>query len=159
MILYHGSNIEVSEPKIITSDVGRDFGFAFYLTPIQEQAERWAKRKTDYAKSGKPIVSMFEWDENTTELSIKEFKNQNEDWLDLIIQCRSNTKYRHDFDVVIGKIADDTVGETITYVLIGIMRKEDALKKLKFQKINSQYAFCTEKALASLTFLHSFEVK
>ena len=43
MILYHGSYTEVKEPKIITSDKGRDFGFAFYLTPIKEQAERMAK--------------------------------------------------------------------------------------------------------------------
>ena len=37
MILYHGSIVEIKIPKIITSEKGRDFGFAFYLTPIKEK--------------------------------------------------------------------------------------------------------------------------
>ena len=45
MILYHGGTVEVKEPKILRTDIGRDFGFAFYTTDIQEQAERWALRK------------------------------------------------------------------------------------------------------------------
>ena len=44
MILYHGSDIEVNNPIIIKTEKGRDFGCAFYLTPIKEQAERMAKR-------------------------------------------------------------------------------------------------------------------
>ena len=40
MILYHGSTMEVSQPHILKSEIGRDFGFAFYTTDIQAQAER-----------------------------------------------------------------------------------------------------------------------
>ena len=32
MILYHGSNIVVNKPKIISTEIGRDFGFGFYTT-------------------------------------------------------------------------------------------------------------------------------
>ena len=74
------------------------------------------------------------------------------DWLDMVIACRSDVGFSHDFDVVTGKIANDNVGETIAYVLAGVMRKEDALERLKFQKINSQFAFCTERALSCLAF-------
>lgn len=45
MILYHGSDTLVKEPRIIRSEKGKDFGFAFYLTPIKAQAERMARRK------------------------------------------------------------------------------------------------------------------
>lgn len=45
MILYHGSTMEVSQPHILKSEIGRDFGFAFYTTDIQPQAERWARRR------------------------------------------------------------------------------------------------------------------
>ena len=38
MIVYHGSAEIVKEPQIITSEKGRDFGFAFYPTEIREQA-------------------------------------------------------------------------------------------------------------------------
>ena len=45
MILYHGSTMEVSQPHILKSEIGRDFGFAFYTTDIQAQTERWARRR------------------------------------------------------------------------------------------------------------------
>ena len=45
MILYHGGYEEVREPHVIQSEIGRDFGFAFYTTDIRPQAERWAIRK------------------------------------------------------------------------------------------------------------------
>ena len=159
MILYHGSNIEVKEPRIIKTDKGRDFGFAFYLTPIKEQAERMAKRKQKLSSSSKAIVSVFEWDGESSGLNYKNFKEPDGEWLDMILHCRSDTKYTHIYDIVEGKIADDSVGETVEFVLNGIMRKEDAIERLKFQKINSQIAFCTQHAIALLKFLESYEVK
>ena len=68
-------------------------------------------------------------------------------------------QFYHGFDIVTGKIANDNVGETIAYVLAGVMRKEDALERLKFQKINNQFAFCTEKAISFLKFDSSYTVE
>jgi len=59
---------------------------------------------------------------------------------------------------VIGKVANDAVGETVTYVVQGIMRKEDALQKLRFEKINNQYCFASEKSLGFLRFVNYEEV-
>lgn len=159
MILYHGSNVEVKEPKIIYSEHGNDFGAAFYLTPIEEQAKRMAIRKYKQTKSGEPIVSVFEWNEDISDFLFRRFEEADLDWLEMIIACRKNPRFSHPFDIVEGKIADDAVGETITYVVAGIMRKEDALDRLKFQKINSQLAFCSEESLASLRFVKSYKVK
>ena len=69
MILYHGSTMEVSQPHILKSEIGRDFGFAFYTTDIQPQAERWARRRAMIEsrrtkKEVLPIVSVYEWDED-----------------------------------------------------------------------------------------------
>ena len=76
MILYHGSDIKVTKPKIIITDKGRDFGPAFYLTPIKEQAERMAKRKSKLNKSKHAIISVFEWDEKASlKLKFKKFKD------------------------------------------------------------------------------------
>lgn len=159
MILYHGSFVVVKEPTIITSEKGRDFGFAFYLTPIKEQAERLAKRKQKITRSNKAFVSVFEWDEDITNLNYKNFSQPDLEWLEMIIKCRSDIKYEHSFDIVEGKIADDSVGETILFVMDGVIKKEDALERLKFQKINSQIAFCTEKSLEGLKFIEGYEVK
>lgn len=49
----------------------------------------------------------------------------------MVIQNRSNPNYQHEYDIVIGKIANDNVGETVSYVLQGIMRKEDAINRRK----------------------------
>lgn len=100
MIVYHGTTLEIREPKILRSEIGRDFGFAFYTTDIKEQAERWAVRRAKMEerklrKICNAIVNVYEW------ASDPEFAN-------------------------------DNVGETVSYVVQGIMRKEDALKRLKF---------------------------
>lgn len=162
MIVYHGTTIMIIEPRIIRSEIGRDFGFAFYTTDIKEQAERWAVRRAKIQarklhKSCKAIVNIYEWTEDDT-MNILQMSGDSMEWLDLVVNCRSNLDYHHDYDIVCGKIANDNVGETISYVVQGIMRKEDALERLKFEKINNQIAFCTEKALHSLKFLDSYEV-
>ena len=159
MILYHGSDVEVKNPKIIKSEKGRDFGCAFYLTPIKEQAERMAKRKQRMNKSSSAIVSIFEFDEKEmVGFKYKLFKNPDLEWLDMIVECRTNPSFTHGYDIVEGKIADDSVGETILFVIDGVIKKEDALERLKFQKINSQIAFCTDKSLELLKFTNSYEV-
>ena len=166
MILYHGSVLPVSQSIIIRSDIGRDFGFAFYVTEIKEQAERWALRKSRIEHrngrlNAKAIVSLYEFDAVAARKTLKwlDFPEADMAWLELVLSCRGNKAYHHDQDIVSGKIADDNVGATVTFVQQGIMRKEDALERLKFQKINSQIAFCTEHALRFLAFREYYQVE
>ena len=163
MIVYHGSILEIQKPRIIKNEIGRDFGFAFYTTDIREQAERWAVRRAriESRKSSKsciPTVNIYEW-HDLIDLSIKDFDDVSMEWLDMIVNCRSNIHFTHPYDIIIGKIANDNVGETVSYVMQKIMRKEDALERLKFEKINNQIAFCTEKAIHTLTFVESYSVR
>lgn len=162
MILYHGSTLEVQQPRILKSEIGRDFGFAFYTTDIQVQAERWARRRAmiESRRTKKeilPIVSVYEWDEDAAkQLRFLQFDGASMDWLELVVTCRSRTDYAHGYDIVEGKIANDNVGETVSYVMQGIMRKEDAIERLRFEQINNQIAFCTEAALRTLHFQNSY---
>jgi hypothetical protein len=50
MILYHGGTDVVEKPAIVRSVAGRDFGTGFYLTGIQDQAEKWARRQARIRK-------------------------------------------------------------------------------------------------------------
>ena len=162
MILYHGSTLEVQQPRILKSEIGRDFGFAFYTTDIQAQAERWARRRAMIESRRtktevQPIVSAYEWDEDTAkQLHFLQFDGASMEWLELVVTCRSQTDYSHGYDIVEGKIANDNVGETVSYVMQGIMRKEDAIDRLRFEQINNQIAFCTETALHTLHFQNSY---
>ena len=165
MMLFHGGTDRIEHPRILTGDQGRDFGFAFYTTDIREQAERWALRRARYRsrmarQAVNPIVCEYELDEAAlSSLSVKRFPKPSLEWLDFVVANRSSLDFRHGFDIVVGKIANDRVGETVSYVVAGVMRREDAVERLRFQQINNQWAFCTEKALAHLRFIRSYEVR
>ena len=164
MILFHGGTDVVSAPVVLTGDQGRDFGFGFYTTDIREQAERWALRRARYrgriARRRIPaLVCEYELDEAALQaLAVKRFPEPSLEWLDFVVANRSDLSFRHGFDLVIGKIANDRVGETVSYVVAGVMRREDAVERLRFQRINNQWAFCTEAALAHLKFRQGYEV-
>jgi len=59
MILYHGSNIKITNIDLSKARPFKDFGRGFYLTEIKEQAERMAVRVVDRF-DGNPNVSAFE---------------------------------------------------------------------------------------------------
>lgn len=163
MLVYHGTTLEIKEPKIITTEIGRDFGFAFYTTDIKEQAERWALRRAKIQSrkrqnSVSAVVNIFDWERDIAS-DILEFDGASMEWLDMVVSCRSDLSYKHEHDIVIGKIANDNVGETVAYVVQGIMRKEDAIERLKFEKINNQIAFCSERSLKQLKFIKSYIVE
>lgn len=166
MILYHGSTLEVASPQIIVSDLGRDFGPAFYTTDVKEQAERWAIRRAKFArkggKAGVPaIVSVYDFDDVSARAVLRtmSFPDVSMEWLDMVVACRSRPAYRHGYDIVSGKVANDKVGETVSYVVAGVMPKEMAISQLKFQQINDQFAFCSSKALQFLKFVRSYELE
>ena len=102
MILYHGSTVEVQQPRILKSEIGRDFGFAFYTTDIRTQAERWARRRAMIESRRtkievQPVVSVYEWDEDAAKhLRLLRFDGAGMDWLELVVACRSRTDYSHD---------------------------------------------------------------
>lgn len=165
MILYHGSIIEVKQPQVIKTELGRDFGFGFYTTDIKGQAIRWAKRKAKIEKhriknNCKAILNIYEWDDEfcKDKLYIKNFEGPSMEWLEFVIKCRSDIKFTHGYDIAIGNIANDNVGETVSYVIQGVMRKEDAVERLKFETINNQISFHTQEALTYLKFVKSVEV-
>ena len=60
MILYHGSNLVVSEPKLIQQNRFLDFGFGFYTTTNKVQAISFADKVTKRRKNGHRAVSIYE---------------------------------------------------------------------------------------------------
>jgi hypothetical protein len=43
VLIYHGNDVAVPEPKILSANRLLDFGEGFYTTSSYEQACRWAK--------------------------------------------------------------------------------------------------------------------
>jgi hypothetical protein len=160
VIIYHGGTDIVKTPKILQIYKGRDFGVGFYTTNIKSQAEKWAVRQKLSRHVNKAILNYYEYDEQNAieKLNIKIFDDYSIEWLDLVVSCRQSGSYSHGYDIVIGKVANDDVGETVQAVVDGLTSKEFALSKLVFMKANNQICFCSEKALTFLSFIKSEEV-
>lgn len=147
MIVYHGGYTEIRKPKIIIGKNTKDFGSGFYCTIIKEQAERWAKRYDT------PIVSSYTVRINEC-LKILEFNTMTEEWLDFIISCRNGQS--HDYDIVIGAMANDQIYNFISDYIDGIITKEQFWIMAKFKYPTHQINFCNERSLECLEF-HSCE--
>ena len=56
----------------------------------------------------------------------------------------------HNYDVVIGPIADDVIGYQIRRVEEGIISEEQFLEEIKYHTVTIQYLFATEKSIRLL---------
>ena len=63
MILYHGSNVIVDQPKLIQQNRFLDFGFGFYTTTNKAQAVSFADKVTKRRRAGQRAVSIYKIDE------------------------------------------------------------------------------------------------
>jgi len=155
MLLYHGGTDLIEKPIIRSSLSGRDFGTGFYCTDIRKQAEKWALRQSRIRKKT-AILNIYEFNSAALEtLKCKIFTDYSIEWLELIINCRKEPKYKHGFDIVYGKIANDDVGETVQAVIDGLTSPDFALQKLVFMPANNQYCFCNEQSLTFMQFIES----
>ncbi len=156
MKLYHGSNKVIEQIDLSYSKVGKDFGCGFYLSPTLEQAGELAKRKTEQIGEGIPTVNSFEFDETLLEngeLSVLRFDAYTKEWAEFVLMNRKNRTRTsaHSYDVVIGPIANDTVGYQIRRFTLGIISMEQFLEGLKHMKgITFQYFFGTDNAIKYL---------
>lgn len=152
MLLYHGSNIVIEEIDLAKSRPNKDFGKAFYLSADKKQAEEMAKFKV-LTSGGDETVTIFEFDElHLQDISIKRFESYSEEWAEFVYNNRDEKQdFRHDYDLVFGPIANDTVGVQIRDLRERKISMKRFLKKLEYYKgITFQYAFCTPLAIAKL---------
>lgn len=93
MILYHGSNVTVENPRIFKQLRALDFGAGFYLTSSKEQAEKWARSVFKRRKTGNPIMNAYFVEEKDLQnLDILQFDGANGDWLDFVVMNRRSDK-------------------------------------------------------------------
>lgn len=150
MILYHGSNLEVDKPDLAHSRDNVDFGKGFYTTPIYEQAVKWCGKFKRRGQKG--IVSKYKFDmEKKERWKILEFESYSEEWLEFILKCRTR-KDDTDYDIVIGGVANDKVFNTVELYFDGLIDKNEALNRLRYEKPNLQVCFRSDEVLKSLLF-------
>ena len=149
MIIYHGSSEVVRQPHILHSFRALDFGKGFYVTTVREQAERWARRKV-VLDGGRAIVNLYQMDDDMTELQVKRFPDDLSDWIEFVCDCRDGKLGYQDYDLIIGKVANDKVFRVVDMYHSGIWDKERALKEIRVYPNYDQLAFITQKAIDML---------
>ena len=154
MILYHGSNVIVDQPKLIRQNRYLDFGFGFYTTTNREQAVNFAQKVTDRRKMGEATLNIYSVHEAVAfqECKVLQFDSPDEAWLDFVAANRQGTYQGEKYDLIYGAVANDDVYRTIALYMTGVLDKEQTLSSLKIRKLFNQLVFATEKSLQYLKF-------
>ena len=159
MRLYHGSTVIVRKPSLRPGRSNADFGKGFYTTSNMEQAVRWAHIKQEREKTLRAVVSVFEFDEtllDNPELNVRRFTGADEAWLYFVTDCRKSRK--HDYDLVLGPVANDKVFTTVNLFESGVLSAEAAILQLKAYKTYDQVSFHTVRVISTLRFVESLEM-
>ena len=160
MILYHGTNADIESIDLTKGLRYKDFGKGFYLTPNRETACRMAQKRARLF-GGTATLITYELDDSAlqSDLKVKVFPEKaSVEWL-LFVDANRDRKSQqpvHDYDIVVGPIADDGVVLQLTNYREGIYSPEEAARLLQDRYLDQQYYFGTEKAL---NYLHKINVE
>lgn len=154
MKLYHGTNIDFDHIDINKSKPNKDFGRGFFLSADYEQAKNMADIKVEQMETGMPLVQEYSISEiEMKSLKCMTFDDYTEEWAKFILLNRNNPSAvpAHDYDIVIGPIADDRVGVQLWKYESQLIDLPTLIKRLKYMKgITFQYFFGTERAIKLL---------
>ena len=162
MRLFHGSNVEIDKVDLSKCMPYKDFGQGFYTTILEEQAWRMAHRRARI-EGGVPTITIYEVPDDLAEkpdITCKVFpekptvewavfinNNRNRQFHDIkSLECNRDCKY----DVVVGPVANDTVGLLIRQFHRGTINAEYLKREFDFGRLTNQYTFHTENALKYL---------
>lgn len=151
---FHGSNTEIKEIDLSVCKPYKDFGQGFYLTDIENQAMEMARR-TAKIYDGMPVMNIYEFDEanlTNSSLKVKVFEKPDPEWADFVMRNRSkNVKQPcHDYDIVIGPVANDSMATQFRLVERGYISKKELASRLKYKEFSKQLFFASEKAIKLL---------
>ena len=154
MLLYHGSNMIVEQPKLIPQNRFLDFGKGFYTTENKVQAISFADKVYRRRKEGAPVVSVYDFDDKSAFAScnLLRFDLPDEEWLDFVFENRSGTYQGEAYELIYGSVADDDIFATFTLYAGGELSKEETINRLKVKKLFNQLVFSSEHALSYLKF-------
>lgn len=154
MILYHGSNVEVLEPRILTPSHSLDFGPGFYTTLFRGQAEDFAHKVVLRKGVGQPTVNIYEIDENVafSVCDVLKFDQPNDVWLDFVCSNRDGINAAAGRDLIFGPVANDDVYRTFALYRNGDLTREETLRRLKVKKLYNQLVFASTRSLCFIRF-------
>ncbi len=154
MKLYHGSNVVIDKVDFAKCHPFKDFGCGFYLTDNIKHARNMAFRRC-MRTGGEECVTGYEFDLECAirDLKVKKFDTPSEEWAEFVMINRDETiaQPAHDYDIVIGPIADDSVVMSFRLFQNGYISLTELVKRLEYKELSTQYFFHNAKAISYLT--------
>ncbi len=154
--LYHGSNVVVEHPLVNIGRHDLDFGPGFYLTPLLEQATKWAMRVKTIRRAEQAIVNSYRFMQ-PKDRSIKRFEAYDKEWLDFIVDSRAGKQPWKGFDIVEGGVADDRVIDAVEAYINGYADVEHTLSKLMYYKPSYQICILSQEIVDKYLQFKSYE--
>jgi hypothetical protein len=144
------TNQPINRIDLTKARPNKDFGTGFYTTHIEEQAVFWSRRIAE-RYGGIPTVTKYVFDYEgalACNLKIKVFNSPDKEWALFVMSCRRGAE--HDYDIVIGPVADDAMARLFGLYEMKIIGIDSVVEGLTYKGLNSQYFFRTERALKFL---------
>lgn len=146
--VYHGTIVPIEHPDVARGRDNLDFGKAFYVTRLREQAAKWAQVIYSRYEEKAPVVNVYDLDLEAILQSgaykLKTFEAYDKDWLDFIVASRSGRKPWMGFDLIEGGVANDRVIDTVEGYMNGDFSAEVAIGRLRHHKPNNQIAILSQ---------------
>ena len=80
------------------------------------------------------------------------------EWLEMIKTNRELGGIQHNYDIVIGPVANDDTMLTVSRYIAGVYTANEAIERLKYSKANNQVSFHTNNAIKALKFIRRYKV-
>lgn len=157
MILYHGGSQIIEYPEIREPERTLDFGKGFYTTTSFDQAEKLVRNRIGNKRWTHGYVNtyLFDVERAKQKLKVKEFDGPTEEWVDFVLQNRIIEGFNHDFDIVIGPVANDNVYRQFAFFESGIISKQSLITELMTYKLVDQYLFHSEDSICFIEYQNS----
>lgn len=152
--LFHGGSHQIDIPEIRELERTLDFGRGFYTTTSFEQAERLVRNRISSKRWNHGYVNTYLFNDAKAfeDLSIKCFPAANDEWVDFVLKNRMIEGFSHDYDIVIGPVANDNVYRQFALFEGGIISKQSLISELMTYKLVDQYLFHSPESLRYLTY-------
>lgn len=158
--IYHGSLEEVRTPEIRQPNRSLDYGSGFYTTTSYEQAKKLVERRLKGSNATIGYVNVYELDcEAVRRMRSLIFEKPNEEWVNFVMKNRTERDFAHDYDIVYGPVANDSVYAQFSLYEGGIISLQTLIQELKTYKLVDQYLFHTEESLHAIRFVKSISIK
>lgn len=130
--VYHGSIEEVRRPEIRHPNRSLDYGNGFYVTTSYEQAKRLVERRMKDNGVSIGYVNVYELDDEAIKcMKLLIFEKTTEEWVEFVMKNRTQRGFTHDYDIVYGPVADDSVYTQFTLYEGGIISMPTLIQELK----------------------------